>query len=538
MHDIDSVKKRIITSMIAILLLIFALFGITYAYFTAKVKGNTNDKSVDVSAGKLELVYGDGNGFIKVDKIQPGEVIKSKTFTVKNTGTGDIDSYEVILENVINELKYYNDLTYELECNSDIGTCNGTNNTFPIYDDVLLTNSIKVGETHSYTLTLTYHETNVDQSDDMNKNIEAKVNIIDSEENYRKINVYGNTLLTYQDGETEVSRDKPGIIKSLGTKVTDTNDANYGKYKVNISTIGKNLANFKIFNGKNNLTVSDNGVVKMPLVTSGNGYYETSVKLKDLCPTLKVGDVVVLSFTSNTDTNKFIYLGTSKILWRVDKSITITENDLNSYVVLYGNRYESNDTVQKTISNFQIEYGEKSTSYEKYTEKKDFTIYLNEPLRCIGNTCDYIDLMTNKVVRNIKEYIFTGEENFNLFPNTNNFFITNLEDAKYEPNISCVSNMYNCNNSGGGTSYTSGMWFQSVDKYKRLYIADSNYTAAATFKNSIKELYKNNNLLIVDYILEMSNDSEVINFVNYKLLSNKTLEVSDGELSSSKIEME
>ena len=192
MHDIDSVKKRIITSMIAILLLICALFGITYAYFTATVKGNTNDKSVDVSAGKLELVYKDGNGFIKVDKIQPGEVIKSKTFTVKNTGDGNIDSYEVILENVVNELKYYNDLTYELDCKSDNGTCNGSNDTFPIYDGSIVTNSIKVNETHTYTLTLTYHETNLDQSDDMNKNIEAKVNIRDSEFNYTKLNIYGN----------------------------------------------------------------------------------------------------------------------------------------------------------------------------------------------------------------------------------------------------------------------------------------------------------------------------------------------------------
>lgn len=518
MHDIDSVKKRIITSMIAILLLIFALFGITYAYFTAKVKGNTNDKSVDVSAGKLELVYGDGNGFIKVDKIQPGEVIKSKTFTVKNTGTGDIDSYEVILENVINELKYYNDLTYELECNSDIGTCNGTNDTFPTYDDVLLTNSIKVGETHSYTLTLTYHETNVDQSDDMNKNIEAKVNIIDSEENYRKINVYGNTLLTYQDGETEVSRDKPGIIKSLGTKVTDTKDANYGKYKISMIINGKNLLNVP-----QNFTWTGTKVINTSIPA---GTYTLSWGLSVFGSSEKP----VLRFRDN-GVYKYISKDGATAL------ITLTKPETVIYIYSNGYNYTGSQGVTSTINNLMLSK-DISDIYESYQEPIIKNIYLDEPLRCIGNTCDYIDLMTNKVVRNIKEYIFTGEENFNLFPNTNNFFITNLEDAKYEPNISCVSNMYNCNNSGGGTSYTSGMWFQSINKYKRLYIADSNYTAAATFKNSIKELYKNNNPLIVDYILEISNDSELINFVNYKLLSNKTLEVSDGELSSSKIEME
>ena len=529
MHDIDNVKKRIITSMIAILLLIFALFGITYAYFTAKVKGNTNDKSVDVSAGKLELTYGDGNGFIKVDKIQPGEVIKSKTFTVKNTGDGDIDSYEVILENVVNELKYYNDLTYELECNSDIGTCNGTNNTFPIYDDVLLTNSIKVGETHSYTLTLTYHETNVDQSDDMNKNIEAKVNIIDSEENYRKINVYGNTLLKYQDGETEVSRDKPGIIKSLGTKVIDTSDANYGKYKIELDSIGKNYINFDLSNASSGYYFDKNGGA------SSNDsrfikYNQVPVKPNvtyTLSSNLNIYSIWM--FDNNTPLTRLQVYNSNK------KTFT-TSKDCNNIRISFYNTSGETDT--GSLKWIQLELGSNATSYTKYIKPSKYNIYTNEPLRCVGDTCDYIDLINKKVIRNIKEYIYTGEENFNLFPNTNNFFITNLEDAKYESNISCVSNMYNCNNSGSGTSYTTGMWFQSVQDYKRLYIADSNYTAAATFKNSIKTLYENNNPLIVNYILKTPNDSETINFVNYKLLSNKTLEVSDGELSSSKIEME
>ena len=75
------------------------------------------------------------------------------------------------------------------------------------------------------------------------------------------------------------------------------------------------------------------------------------------------------------------------------------------------------------------------------------------------------------------------------------------EAAKYESNISCVSNMYNCNNSGSGTSYTTGMWFQSVQDYKRLYIANSNYATVDAFKNNIKTLYETNNPLIVDYIL-------------------------------------
>ena len=43
--QIDYIKKRLITSMIAILLLVIALFGITYAYFTTRVKENISDKN-------------------------------------------------------------------------------------------------------------------------------------------------------------------------------------------------------------------------------------------------------------------------------------------------------------------------------------------------------------------------------------------------------------------------------------------------------------------------------------------------------------
>lgn len=181
MRRMDNVKKRIITSIVAIIVLIFALLGITYAYFTTKIKGNEDEKSANVSAGKLELTYGDGNKEIVVENIEPGTVLKTKSFTVKNTGTSRIDNYDVILENVVNELAYYEDLTYTLTCTSDKNdSCKGVENgIFPKYDQLLVTNSIEVGETQSFELTVTYNETNLDQSIDMNKVIHAKVNIID-----------------------------------------------------------------------------------------------------------------------------------------------------------------------------------------------------------------------------------------------------------------------------------------------------------------------------------------------------------------------
>lgn len=363
MHDIDNVKKRIITSMIAILLLIFALFGITYAYFTAKVKGNTNDQSVDVSAGKLELTYGDGNGFIKVDKIQPGEVIKSKTFTVKNTGDGDIDSYEVILENVINELKYYNDLTYELECKSDIGTCGGSNDVFPIYDNSIVVNSIKVGETHTYTLTLTYHETNLDQSDDMDKTVEAKVNIRDSEFNYTKLNIYGNT-------------------EGLGTLVNDDTNRFNGKFKIDFKSVGKNLFNISIDSSTPDKKLNTN-ITKPITISTINNNISVSSPIWRL--TIKYKD------------NTLRYVGDSGYAGEVfPKTFNATE-DNPIVVLIYRGTYITSGSYD-----IQIEYGSTATGYEPY-EEKIYSIYINEPLRCIDSTCDYVDLVNKKVIRKIKD---------------------------------------------------------------------------------------------------------------------------------------
>lgn len=66
---------------------------------------------------------------------------------------------------------------------------------------------------------------------------------------------------------------------------------------------------------------------------------------------------------------------------------------------------------------FQLEKGDTATDYEPYGYKmpvkvnnKTINIYLNEPLRKIGNYFDYIDYKNKKVVRNITKYTFDNTE--------------------------------------------------------------------------------------------------------------------------------
>lgn len=60
------------------------------------------------------------------------------------------------------------------------------------------------------------------------------------------------------------------------------------------------------------------------------------------------------------------------------------------------------------ISNIQIEEGSSTTDYETYIEPTTTYIYLDEPLRKVGDYADYIDLKEQRVVRNVTVNDNTG----------------------------------------------------------------------------------------------------------------------------------
>lgn len=377
MNSMDYVKKRIIISMISIVLLLLTLFGITYAYFTAKVKGNSSEKSASVSAGKLQLKYYDGNGLIEIDKIIPGTVIETKTFSVENTGTLDIDDYDVILENVVNELLVYQDLTYELTCTSDIGECKGSAGVFPKDDSSIVTNYIKTGETQSYSLKITYNETNTDQSDDMNKKIEAKVNIIDELFN-RKVLVYGNSV---QDGIPSI--DNPVEVQSVGDKTNNLFDDNNAQKGMWISTSGSIVA-------------SDSQKTKVLLLELEDQKDYTIYAKWD---TLSSNNIVA---TACYDSNKAFIAGTRVVKNNVTEGfINKTCPSTSKYIGV-----ASYFTIPSQISIVKGTYSNSDFMYEPFGYKipvsvngKVTNVYLNEPLRKIGDYADYLDLKNKKVVR-------------------------------------------------------------------------------------------------------------------------------------------
>ncbi len=207
-------RQKIIVSVTGIFLVLLLLVGLTYAYFLTQINGNENSKSISVSTANLALVYGDGNGVLKPDEtIVPGTTVSSKTFTVKNEGNAESD-YAVILENfnvtyattsgdeiagAATSLSHPDDFKLIITCTSDVEgkTCNALDDTLPTTNDILVTNKIAVGETQSYELSLEYEETGTDQSADMNKTLEGKINIIDTKST---IDIKG-TVASYSNGD-------------------------------------------------------------------------------------------------------------------------------------------------------------------------------------------------------------------------------------------------------------------------------------------------------------------------------------------------
>ena len=121
--------------------------------------------------------------------------------------------------------------------------------------------------------------------------------------------------------------------------------------------VGKNLFDIS------KLTIPTGSVNYLSGTITVNGYNNASVEaLKLLAPSLVAGQTYTLSFNT-TSNEKYIYLDGSQSLWLNGTSRTITEADLNSFIIFYG-AWESTNTYY--ITNFQIEKGDIVTDYEPY----------------------------------------------------------------------------------------------------------------------------------------------------------------------------
>ena len=172
-------KDKMTLFVTGMFLLLIMTTGLSYAYFSASVKGNENAKDMVVEAGTLSLVYTDGPE-IKAQNIKPGWST-TKEVSVKNTGTLDTN-YNVIWQSLTNEITN-NEIVISATCQrlNSAGTVEGTCESISqaAISDMTIAKrvSIESGITHKYTFTILFKETNADQNTNQGKKFNGVLGI-------------------------------------------------------------------------------------------------------------------------------------------------------------------------------------------------------------------------------------------------------------------------------------------------------------------------------------------------------------------------
>ena len=198
-------------------------------------------------------------------------------------------------------------------------------------------------------------------------------------------------------------------------------------------------------------------------------------------------------------------------------------NQVNSGTQVNGNSYG-------VYKNIQIEEGDTSTEYEPYFEPTTTNIYLNEPLRKVGDYVDYIDYKNKKVVRNVKEYVITGTETIGE-NNTNN--IDKKRMFVYVPNglkdilssvRSAISNCYPLGSADMTYTCRPSVALSRLGTY--LFIYDEIHQTVDSFKSLLTEQYNSGNPVIVVYpttpIEETVDIPEILTFKGTNVFDIKT----------------
>ena len=254
--------------------------------------------------------------------------------------------------------------------------------------------------------------------------------------------IFGNSV---QNGEPTI--DTPIEIESVGEY-----DETTGKYKIPIKVSGKNLFNL------NDVTV---GLLNSNGTVSDNKLYGIS----DYIP---VTTPVTLSFIYATEPVRAgLYDKNKNFIKRLVCNTPYTITEEASYVRL------SFTNLTNPTTGIQLEVGTEATNYEVYTETTT-NIYLNEPLRKMGDYADYIDFENKKVVRKIVKKVFDGTEDLDIVDSTYDYTYYTISKQNVVINNACLCNMFQMQSNFAGAREGNNMF--------RVYYSDSGFSSRFAFR--------------------------------------------------------
>lgn len=342
--------------------------------------------------------------------------------------------------------------------------------------------------------------------------------------------IYGATT---QEGTPTL--DNPIEYQSVGDLVTDSSDANYGKYKIPIKITGKNLLGFDDFE----VTATSN--IRSYDSLTDTYYYKS--RNSSVAPTVLMGDSQFNTYGKNNVIKAGTYIFTvqwlssfsfnnAHLYIRLDEETTDyiytnTPTTINKDFTLKG-LYVGSKTVPANTSvpyRLMLEKLENSSStaseYEKYHAPITTNIYLNEPLRKLVNPSnvefiDYIDFENQKVVRNTMEFVVTGDESGWSRIGSPYLYRFVLANGQIGPGAQSTfpdefCNYAECkavattNSDVGASVYYSAS--QDVTYFRMR--PPTTYSSVSAFTNVLKSLYNNGNPLKIVFPILVSTEESI-----------------------------
>lgn len=215
--------------------------------------------------------------------------------------------------------------------------------------------------------------------------------------------IYNNSGTPVTVGEQTIYYD---MQFEKGTTATEYEP--YG-YKIPITMRGKNL-----FDG-----IFEKGIIS---AENGNTYdHDTIIRSKNFIPVKKLTEYTFSCDDLNVDSIYLYEFGNDYSLLShtvysmTDSKVTIITKENTKYIKFSPRDRVSNVTLALDIK-VQLEEGTTATDYEQYIGNTTYNIYLDQPLRKVGDYADYIEIKDGvvTVVRKIVEKVFDGSENIQV----------------------------------------------------------------------------------------------------------------------------
>ena len=243
-------QKKKLTLVIVSLLVV--VLSVSLAYFTAQIIGKGKD--VSVTSANLQIVFTDSDGALTETDIEPGWSA-TKTFTIKNDTKTEY-KYNIVIKDLLNTFVTNGYLQYKITSTND-----GYNMTefkdipkSSIATDTILAYSVVIpnGVTQSYTIEFKYaNDENVDQSDDMGKQLSGTLFITEGTKDPNKT-LYNQLLVDKSTVLTRTNFSKVLTDNNTNTLYTSTEDSKTVYYFAGNATdnwvkFGKNASNQDLY---------------------------------------------------------------------------------------------------------------------------------------------------------------------------------------------------------------------------------------------------------------------------------------------------